>query len=106
MATAMAPSPTAEATRLTFPERTSPAAKTPGALVSSRRGGRFSGQLFGERDEWADNRELTFHTRTEVEALLDGFDLERFDEVENDGQTALGEGKHWHLFHIVARRRG
>ena len=46
------------------------------------------------------------YTWTEVEALLDGFDLERFDEVENDGQTALGEAKHWHLFHIVARRRG
>jgi SAM-dependent methyltransferase len=76
-------------------------------IVSSLEGGgRFSGQLFGDRDEWADNRELTFHTRTEVEALLDGFDLERFDEVENDGQTALGEAKHWHLFHIVARRRG
>ena len=76
-------------------------------IVSSLEGGgRFSGQLFGDRDEWADNRELTFHTRTEVEALLDGFDLERFDEVENEGQTALGEAKHWHLFHIVARRRG
>ena len=67
-------------------------------------GGRFSGQLFGDRDEWADSRELTFHTRTEVEALLGGFDLERFDEIEEDGQTALGGPKHWHLFHIVARR--
>lgn len=32
--------PTAEATRLTEPQRTSPAAKTPGRLVSSRNGGR------------------------------------------------------------------
>ena len=30
------PSPTPEATRLTLPDRTSPAAKTPGVLVSSR----------------------------------------------------------------------
>jgi hypothetical protein len=51
------------------------------------------------------NRELTFHTRTEAEALFNGFELERFDEVEEDGQTALGEAKHWHLFHVVARRR-
>ena len=42
--TAMAPSPTAEATRLTEPWRTSPAAKTPGRLVSSSSGGRSSGQ--------------------------------------------------------------
>jgi hypothetical protein len=34
--TQMAPSPTAEATRLTLPARTSPAAKTPRTLVSSR----------------------------------------------------------------------
>jgi hypothetical protein len=37
---AIAPSPTAEATRFTDPERTSPAANTPGRLVSSRNGGR------------------------------------------------------------------
>ncbi len=34
------PSPTADATRLTEPSRTSPAANTPGMLVSSKRGGR------------------------------------------------------------------
>src|SRR5438270_12374865 len=36
--TAIAPSPTAEATRLTEAERTSPAANTPGRLVSKRNG--------------------------------------------------------------------
>ena len=38
MRTAIAPSPTAEATRLIEPERTSPAANTPGRLVSSGSG--------------------------------------------------------------------
>jgi hypothetical protein len=42
--TAMAPSPTAEATRLMEPSRTSPAVKTPGRLVSSRKGSRRPGQ--------------------------------------------------------------
>jgi hypothetical protein len=37
-ATAMPPSPTAAAQRFTEPERTSPAAKIPGRLVSSGRG--------------------------------------------------------------------
>src|SRR6185437_3203669 len=41
--TEIEPSPTAEATRFTFPERTSPTAKTPGRLVSSICGGRVSG---------------------------------------------------------------
>jgi tellurite methyltransferase len=73
-------------------------------VASIHPSGRFSGQLFGERDQWAGEREMTFHTRAEAEALLAGFELERFDEVETDGQTALGEPKHWHVFHVVARR--
>ena len=40
----MAPSPTAEATRFIESRRTSPAAKTPGTLVSSANGLRSSGQ--------------------------------------------------------------
>jgi hypothetical protein len=41
--------PTAEATRLTDPYLTSPAAKTPGMLVSMGSGGRPSGQPRGGR---------------------------------------------------------
>jgi tellurite methyltransferase len=66
--------------------------------------GRFSGQLFGERDEWLGTRDMTFHSRNDVDALLQGLELERFDEVEEDGQTATGAAKHWHVFHIIARR--
>lgn len=69
-----------------------------------RPGGRFSGQLFGDRDGWSAERELTFLTRAEVEALLEAFEVERLDEVEEDGATAVGDPKHWHLFHVVARR--
>lgn len=67
-------------------------------------GGRFCGQLFGDRDEWAGTEDMTVHSRAEVERLLDGLDVEQLDEVEEDGHTAIGEPKHWHLFHIVARR--
>ncbi len=71
---------------------------------SLRRGGRFSGQLFGDRDGWAQDPALSFHRRADVEDLLQAFQLERFDEIEEDGKTALGEPKHWHVFHIVARK--
>ena len=74
-------------------------------VASLPAGGRFSGQLFGERDEWAANPELSFHTRAEVEVLLSPFEVERLDEVEEDGTVATGEPKHWHLFHLVARKR-
>ena len=73
------------------------------SLVS---GGRFCGQLFGERDGWTADaeKELTFLSRPEVEALLDGLEVELLHEVEEDGQTAVGKPKHWHLFHVVARQ--
>jgi tellurite methyltransferase len=71
---------------------------------SIKPGGRFSGQLFGDRDGWVGTREMTFHTRAEAEALLDGLELERFDEAEADGETALGDPKRWHVFHVIARR--
>ena len=43
----IAPSPTADATRFTFPERMSPSAKTAGKLVSSICGGRSRGHFCG-----------------------------------------------------------
>ncbi len=71
---------------------------------SLRPGGRFSGHLFGDRDEWVGETDMTFHSRAEVDALLDGLELERLDEIEEDGHTALGEPKRWHRFHVVARQ--
>ena len=67
-------------------------------------GGRFCGQLFGERDGWAPADELTFHSRGQVEKLLAELDVERLDELEEDGHTAVGDAKHWHLFHLVVRK--
>lgn len=68
-------------------------------------GGRFSGQLFGDRDGWAaSEREMTFLPRTRVEALLRGLEPERLDEVDEDGQLATGAPKHWHVFHVIARK--
>jgi tellurite methyltransferase len=72
---------------------------------SLRSGGRFAGQLFGDRDGWAPADDITFLPRARAEALFVVFDLERFDEIEEDSQTALGEPKHWHVFHVVARKR-
>jgi SAM-dependent methyltransferase len=65
-------------------------------------GGRFAGQLFGDRDSWA-NPDATFVSRSEAEGLLGGLELERFDEEERDGSSFVGP-KHWHLFHVIARR--
>lgn len=72
--------------------------------ASLRPGGRFAGHLFGVRDDWAVNPDLTFHTRADVEGLLAGLDVEWLDEFEGDTPTALDGVKRGHLFSVVARR--
>jgi tellurite methyltransferase len=69
-----------------------------------RSGGRFSGQLYGPKDSWFGRDGLTFHTKAEVETLFNGWDLELFDEEEDDSTTPRGTPKHWHIWHIVARK--
>jgi SAM-dependent methyltransferase len=68
-------------------------------------GGRFSGQWYGPRDSWVGRPGMTFVTREQALALLEGFDVEMFEEEEADGTTPRGKPKHWHIFHIVARKR-
>lgn len=64
----------------------------------------FAGELLGERDDWAREGYVS-HSRQEVEAMLEGFDVLHLEEAERDGATAQGTPKHWHVFHIIARRR-
>jgi SAM-dependent methyltransferase len=68
-------------------------------------GGRFTGQWYGPRDSWTGRPGITFLERQEALSLLNGFDLEMFEEEEADSVTPRGNPKHWHIFHIVARRR-
>ena len=67
-----------------------------------RPGGRFAGELLGDRDTWASIDGHTAMTRTDAEALFDGWTVERFEEEENDGEACSGP-KHWHLFHVIAQ---
>ncbi|NNM83952.1 class I SAM-dependent methyltransferase [Candidatus Parcubacteria bacterium] len=70
-------------------------------------GGIFIGQLFGLEDSWSDNKEMTFHTKTQVEALLDvnGLTILRLEEIKKEGKTALQGGKFWHVFDIIAKKK-
>jgi hypothetical protein len=69
-----------------------------------RPNGLFVGHLFGPNDTWADTPDMTFHTREEVEAMLAAFDVVQLREEDADGQ-AVGGAKHWHVFHVIARKR-
>jgi hypothetical protein len=37
--------------------------------------------------------------------LLQPFEIEMLEEEDHPGKTAIGEEKHWHIFHIVARKK-
>jgi SAM-dependent methyltransferase len=75
-------------------------------VTSLKTGGRFCGQLFGDRDSWAAFPGRSHQTRSQVEALLNSFEVEWLEEEEHPGVTAIGEEKHWHIFHIVVRKVG
>jgi SAM-dependent methyltransferase len=76
------------------------------AIVGSiRPGGRFAGQFFGDRDSWAELPDRTHLTEAEVRTLLAAFDVETFRIDERDDADARGAPKHWHVFHVVARKR-
>ncbi|HQY20234.1 MAG TPA: class I SAM-dependent methyltransferase [Ignavibacteria bacterium] len=67
---------------------------------SLRRNGRFSGQFFGDRDEW----DLVRHTKDQALERLEGMEIELFEEIEKDDKTTTGEMKHWHVFDIIAKK--
>jgi SAM-dependent methyltransferase len=72
-------------------------------------GGRFAAQMCGPRDSWVergmDNRPITFHDEADARALLANYAIELFEIEETDSVTPRGETKHWHLFHVVAKKR-
>jgi hypothetical protein len=69
-------------------------------------GGVFVGQFFGIRDQWnKQNTDFTFHTRSEVEHLLNNMEVLEFEEEEIDRKLASGVVKHWHLFHVMAKAK-
>ncbi len=70
------------------------AAVEPGGLVAV--------DLFGVRDAWAAEPDLTFVTRERLADLLVGLDVRSLHEIEEEGQAYAGP-KHWHRFEVVAR---
>jgi tellurite methyltransferase len=68
-------------------------------------GGIFAGHFFGPNDSWAIKKEMTFHKRSQLLTLFGGFKIESFDEIDKSGTTLSGNEKHWHVFHVVLRKR-
>lgn len=71
---------------------------------SLKPGGRFAGQLYGDRDGWAGRPGMTHMSRSAAECTLGDLRVELFEEEETDSLTPRRKPKHWHIFHIVAQR--
>jgi len=56
-----------------------------------------------DRDSWAAEPDMTFHTEAQARAVLSPLETLVFREEENDGEDALGNAKHRHAFHVIAR---
>jgi len=72
--------------------------------ASLKKGGIFVGQFFGKHDEWSANPKMTFQSIEEVRELLSNMEVLKLEEREEDGTTAAGTPKHWHVFYITARK--
>lgn len=67
--------------------------------------GLFVGQFFGVNDEWnVPENHMTFFRREQAIAELKGLEVVEFLEENHDGHVADGSPKHWHVFHIIARK--
>jgi len=75
-----------------------------GIAAAVRPGGLFCGQLFGERDSWA-SKGVTIVDAAALRQVLREWDVLLHREEEEDGHTAVGRPKHWHIHHLVLQRR-
>ena len=67
--------------------------------------GYFVGTILGINDSWnKECRDMSFFDKEDVKRLFNKFKIIRFEEIENDKPTALGEEKHWHFYSIIAQK--
>lgn len=73
------------------------AALKPGAI--------FTGQFFGIKDSWnTPDTRMTFFTSQQAQEQLEGLEILTFEEEERDAIATDGMPKHWHVYHIIARK--
>lgn len=70
------------------------------------KGGYFVGTLFGKNDSWAKGKnDMTFFDKNNINEMFKEFKIIKYEEIEKDKKTALGQDKHWHIFDITALKQ-
>jgi tellurite methyltransferase len=67
-------------------------------------GGHFSGQLFGDQDEWSGKRPMSFFDMSEIRSLTRGYKVELLRETVEEGQS-FGGLKHWHFYDLILEKK-
>ena len=70
-----------------------------------RPGGYFCGQFFGDRDDWSILEDRTHLTRDQTLGRFQDYVLHSFREEDRPSNHTGEAHKHWHIFHIIARKR-
>jgi hypothetical protein len=74
-------------------------------LASVVPGGAFVGQLFGANDDWASDPHVVSVDRAWIDHRFADFSDLEIDERDHDAPYGTDSAtKHWHFFHIRARR--
>ncbi len=69
-------------------------------------GVRFAAMIYGDRDQAAAEPEYACVSEELLRRCLEGLEIERWVEREEETTLALGDPHHLHLFEVVARRPG
>lgn len=73
---------------------------------SLKNNGIFVGQFFGINDEWnVQGSKLVFHSKKEVQNLLQNMDVLLLREREYEGSTVSSDRKFWHVIEVIARKK-
>jgi SAM-dependent methyltransferase len=65
-----------------------------GKIVAAiKPGGRFAGNLFGVKDEWAYMTDATFITKERFDRLFGDFEIEHFREQYSEGPSVLTQNR-------------
>lgn len=73
-------------------------------IESLNTGGIFAFHLFGNNDEWASKKNMTFHTTESAKELFHNNEQLLFQDYEYDGKTADGSKKHWHVISCILKK--
>jgi tellurite methyltransferase len=73
--------------------------------ASLKKGGIFSGQLFGNRDGWnTKDTQMIFFSKRALKKLFAGYEILQCYELEQDGSEAIGNKQHWHVFNFILKK--